>query len=104
VDAHPHAALALVSLEHYRRLPVSYADAPYIWIWLHTEGTPPTIGKPWRSNGRTVVQVNFVLQGHYVAVQPGVRGLCSPASTRTQTASGMDRLTDKAVLQIWPRK
>jgi hypothetical protein len=52
---------------------VSYADAPYVWIWLHTEGTPPIVGNPWRSNGRTVVQVNFVLRGHYVAVQPGVR-------------------------------
>jgi hypothetical protein len=52
---------------------VSYADAPYVWVWLHTEGTPPVVGRPSRSNGRDVVQVNFVLQGHYVAVQPGVR-------------------------------
>jgi hypothetical protein len=52
---------------------ISYADAPYVWVWLHTEGTPPVIGSPWRSNGREFVQVNFVLQGHYVAVQPGVR-------------------------------
>lgn len=51
---------------------VSYADAPYIWVWLHTQGTPPIIGSPWKSNGREFVQVNFVLQGHYVAVQPGV--------------------------------
>jgi hypothetical protein len=103
VDAHPHAALALVSLEHYRRLPVSYADAPYIWIWLHTEGTPPTIGKPWRSNGRTVVQVNFVLQGHYVAVQPGVRLVLTRIDPHPDGV-WHGQLTDKAVLQIWPRK
>ena len=52
---------------------VTYDDAPYVWIWLHTEGTRPVVGKPSRSNGRDVVQVNFVLEGHYVAVQPGVR-------------------------------
>ena len=51
---------------------VSYGDAPYVWVWLHTEGTPPVVGSPWQSNARTFVQVNFVLQGHYIAVQPGV--------------------------------
>lgn len=52
---------------------VTYADAPYIWVWVHTEGTPPVVGKPSLSNGRDFVQVNFVLKGHYVAIQPGVR-------------------------------
>jgi hypothetical protein len=61
---------------------VSYGDAPYVWTWLHTEGTPPVVGKPSRSNGHDVVQVNFVLHGHYVAVQPGVKLVLTRVDSR----------------------
>jgi hypothetical protein len=53
---------------------VSFSDAPYVWVWIHTEGTPLDVGRPMRTSGTTrFAQVNFVLADHYVAVQPGVR-------------------------------
>src|SRR5262245_16954200 len=52
---------------------ISYADAPFVWVIVHTEGSPLVVGKPSLSNGRDQVQVNFTLKDHYVAVQPGVQ-------------------------------
>jgi len=53
---------------------ISYADAPHVWVWIHTNGTPLDVGRPMRTSGTTrFVQVNFVLSDHYIAVQPGVR-------------------------------
>ena len=53
---------------------VSFSDAPYVWAWIHTEGTPLDVGRPMRTSGTSrFVQVNFVLHDHYIAVQPGVR-------------------------------
>src|SRR5262245_48429608 len=53
---------------------VSFSDAPYVWVWIHTEGTPLDVGRQMRTSGTSrFVQVNFVLANHYIAVQPGVR-------------------------------
>ena len=53
---------------------VSFSDAPYVWVWIHTEGTPLDVARPMRTSGTSrFVQVNFVLSDHYIAVQPGVR-------------------------------
>lgn len=53
---------------------VSFSDAPYVWVWIHTEGTPLDVGRPMRTSGTSrFVQVNFVLHDRYIAVQPGVR-------------------------------
>lgn len=73
---------------------VTYADAPHVWIWLHTEGTRPVVGRPSRSNGRDFVQVNFVLEGHYIAVQPGVRLVLTRVDAR-QDGVWHGRLTVK---------
>jgi hypothetical protein len=51
---------------------LSYEQAPYVWVILHTEGTPPRVGKPSLSNGRDIVQVNFTFKDHYVSATPGV--------------------------------
>jgi hypothetical protein len=64
---------------------VSFSDTPYVWVWIHTEGTPLDVGRAMRTSGTSrFVQVNFVLAGHYVAVQPGVRLTLS----RVDTAKG----------------
>ena len=56
-----------------------------MWVWIHTEGTPLDVGKAMRTSGTSrFVQVNFVLAGHYIAVQPGVRLTLS----RVDTAKG----------------
>ena len=62
---------------------ISYSDAPYVWLWIHTNGTPLDVGKPLRTNGTVrFVQVNFVLSDHYIAVQPGVRLTFTRIDTR----------------------
>jgi hypothetical protein len=52
---------------------VGYDKAPYVWVIVHTEGTPPRVGKPSLSNGRDIVQVNFTFKDHYVSATPGVK-------------------------------
>lgn len=51
---------------------LGYDRAPFVWVIVHTEGTPPRVGKPSLSNGRDIVQVNFTFKDHYVSATPGV--------------------------------
>ena len=51
---------------------LGYEQAPFVWVIVHTEGTPPRVGKPSLSNGHDIVQVNFTFKDHYVSATPGV--------------------------------
>ena len=52
---------------------VGYNSAPFVWVIVHTQGSPPVVGKPSLSKGHDIVQVNFTFKDHYVSATPGVR-------------------------------
>ena len=76
---------------------VSYDQAPYVWVIVHTSAAPP-VGKPTTTKGEDIVQVNFTFKDHYVSVTPGVT-LVFTRIDPTKNGVWHGRLTVKTLMQ-----